>query len=178
MRFIPIWNWIALSRNVGFLRYWTLAQIPNFLLASPVILISIHGIYLSFSSQLLSKKIKSNATDDKDLFKSKSRFLQNARLTPFAIVHLITTCILIFASHTQIILRVSSGNPFVWWTIAAVAFKEDHETPPSESTGQASKGVPPTSRFRLTMLGRYWIRWVIVWGGVSIILLSGFYPPA
>jgi hypothetical protein len=38
------------DRNVGFMKYWTAAQIPNLLIASPVLVVSLLGIYRFFLS--------------------------------------------------------------------------------------------------------------------------------
>jgi hypothetical protein len=36
------------NRDVGFLRYWTFSQLPNFILVVPILVASIYGIYRYF----------------------------------------------------------------------------------------------------------------------------------
>lgn len=75
-------------RNVGFIRYWQIAQIPNFLLAAPILAISIW---------------------------TSIRFIRresplHSRMAPYHLISAITTYILIFSAHTQIALRISTGG--------------------------------------------------------------------
>ena len=42
--------------NVGFLRYWTPGQIPNFLLAAPVYGLLVTGCYVHLQGRLVQKK--------------------------------------------------------------------------------------------------------------------------
>ena len=129
-------------RNVGFLNYWTPAQIPNLLIASPVLFVSILGLYRYFTSQ-----------------SSVSR-----SLAPLVIHHALMTFLLVFGSHTQIALRVVSTDPVCWWLLSDLAFTR------KEEQGKAE--------WKMTQIGRGWIYWTVIWGGISIILWVGHYPPA
>ncbi|EIW73174.1 hypothetical protein TREMEDRAFT_42227 [Tremella mesenterica DSM 1558] len=120
--------------NVGFLNYWDISQLPNLLISFPVIIISLHPTI-------------------KHLFQPSTL---SSRLIPFHLHHLIMTFLLIFSSHTQISLRVISGDPVVWWNIAQMAF--------------GPKGM--------TRWGKVWVWWVLIWGAISIPLWKGHYPPA
>ncbi len=66
--------------------------------------------------------------------------------------------LLIFASHTQIALRLAPTDPVVWWTLA-------------KSFGSAGNR-------RLNALEKGWGWWVCVWGAASLVLWTGHYPPA
>jgi phosphatidylinositol glycan class V len=72
------------------------------------------------------------------------------------------TFLLIFSSHTQIALRVISGDPVVWWNVAAMAF---------------DWGNSLESR-KMTKAGKAWVWWTVIWGAVSLVLWAGHYPPA
>ncbi|KAJ9105768.1 hypothetical protein QFC20_004255 [Naganishia adeliensis] len=132
--------------NVGFLRYWTLPQLPNFLLASPVMLSAIYTVYnyaLQASSRAPGNALASDSVG-------------------YLLVHLVTTWILLFSSHTQIALRTMGGNPFFWWGLAH----------------QVWKFADGSGTVRTTRIGRIWIGWAVVWSLVSTVLWAGFYPPA
>ncbi|KAK4685357.1 pre-rRNA-processing protein TSR4, partial [Tremellales sp. Uapishka_1] len=118
--------------NVGFLKYWTPAQIPNLLIASPVLFVSLYGSHTVIWS-------RTNSTE-----------------TIFHLHHLFLTMLLILSSHTQIALRVVSGDPVFWWNVRSMAFGD--------------KGM--------TRMGRAWVSWTVVWGAISIVLWAGHYPPA
>jgi phosphatidylinositol glycan class V len=130
--------------SVGFLRYWTLQQSPNFLLAAPVIALlsysSIRSVY-SFAS-LLDKSRPQNFYH----FESQS-------LIPHCIHALVFTSILLFAAHTQIILRFAASLPFTYWSAARLLVEHPQ-------------------------LGKWWVCWSVVWGAVSLVLWSTFLPPA
>lgn len=120
-------------------KYWTAAQIPNLLLAGPVFLVSL----------ATSLRFFLGASPD-------------PKLVPYHLHHLGMTFLLMFASHSQIALRVCASDPVVWWGITESAF--------DWRTKHSAHG--------LTTCGRVWVAWSLVWGLVSIVLWAGFYPPA
>jgi phosphatidylinositol glycan class V len=93
---------MLINRNIGFMKYWTLDSIPNFLLASPVLGISILGLYRYTCSRTNISPI----------------------VMPLVIQHGIMTFLLIFQSHTQIALRVVSTDPVFWWLLTEIAFRD------------------------------------------------------
>ena len=131
--------------NVGFLRYWTFQQFPNFLLATPVVtLLSYYSTYSvrSFAIRLFDK------ASSRDLFPFES-----PSLAPHGIHAFVFTLILLFASHTQIILRFAASLPFTYWSAARLLVEHPR-------------------------WGQWWVGWSIVWGAVSVVLWSTFLPPA
>jgi phosphatidylinositol glycan class V len=92
---------MLINRNIGFMKYWTLDSIPNFLLASPVLGISLLGLYRY----------------------TRSRTNLSPIVMPLVVQHGIMTFLLIFQSHTQIALRVVSTDPGFWWLLADIAFE-------------------------------------------------------
>ncbi|KAF7322193.1 GPI mannosyltransferase 2 [Mycena kentingensis (nom. inval.)] len=79
--------------DVGFLRYWTLQQLPNILLGLPPIA----------AISILSVRVVSKL---------------DAALLPHAIHALVMCAIYLFASHTQIVLRQAASIPIVYWAAA------------------------------------------------------------
>jgi phosphatidylinositol glycan class V len=132
--------------NVGFLRYWTLSQLPNFLLAAPTLL-----VILTFSLHHL-KGTGLGSSKRKPEPRLHCAF-QNATITPHAIHGIIFSFILIFASHTQIVLRLAASMPLVYW--AAAWLLSEHPA-----------------------IGRLWVTWSLLWGITSVICWATFLPPA
>ena len=83
--------------------------------------------------------------------------------TPLLIIHTLTTLTLILSSHVQISLRVAQTMPLMWLT----------------GGDWASAAIERTQRStRRGRVGRWWIRWSVVWHLVSVVLWSSFLPPA
>jgi len=134
--------------NVGFLRYWTLQQLPNFLISFPVLLILFYSsttYVLQVAPSLLTLPKKSRI--------ASSHPLLTPTLLPHAIHTLIVSCMLLFASHTQIVLRLASSLPFTYWSAARLFIEHPK-------------------------WAKVWVAWSIVWGAVSVVLWTTFLPPA
>jgi GPI mannosyltransferase 2 len=143
--------------DVGFLRYWTPAQLPNILLAAPVLstlfTFTLHVLRTNSPLHLSQLGLRSfiaskNASDSQatSLFTAPS-------LTPHAIHTFLTSCILLFAAHTQIALRFASAMPTTYWAAAWLLVEKP-------------------------AWGRAWVVWSIVWGSLSVVLWVTFLPPA
>ncbi|TFK44581.1 glycosyltransferase family 76 protein [Crucibulum laeve] len=134
----------------GFLKYWTLQQVPNFLIAAPPLL-----LLYTFSTYHLKNALLPRLSafiQDKPPARVQDPFL-NFSLTPHAIHAFFLTSTLLFASHTQIILRVAASMPFLYWGAAWLIL--DYPS-----------------------WGSCWVGWSVIWGVLSIILWATFLPPA
>lgn len=156
------------TRNVGFLRYFTVQQAPNFILASPILLVSfgasIHYYHARWPAWLTEslpwqadkkqadQRKTASSSSSKSTLSSSPSFLHPDFL-PFVHLHTILTLILFLASHVQIALRQASTNPVIFWYLAHLIL--------NQSTA-----------------GRFWVYYVVVWGAVSTALWTSFYPPA
>ncbi|KAF8585916.1 glycosyltransferase family 76 protein [Ramaria rubella] len=132
--------------NVGFLRYWTMQQLPNFLISVPVLLLLLVSpitYILHVLPTIIDLKPKP----------PRGHPLLNPSLLPHAIHAFILTCILLFASHTQIILRVAASMPFTYWSAARLFFEHPK-------------------------WAKAWVAWSILWGTTSVVLWTTFLPPA
>lgn len=164
-------------RNVGPFRYWTLQQVPNFVLSGPVIVMSLYASWTYYSHNtkqhiyatlpFLSSAINADArASSKSPTEPNSRhdrtkarietltfprpFLSSS-LLPFIHLHTALTLLLLVSAHVQIVLRVCVTNPVLFWFIAA----------------------NPNERIQ-----RRWIMYCVTWGAVSIVLWACFLPPA
>jgi phosphatidylinositol glycan class V len=81
--------------NVGFLRYWTLQQLPNLLLALPI-----SGFVIGYLWRL--------------------RNSQNVQLIPFAVHLAVLLLVTLFWAHVEVTTRVLlAASPAAWWSLAA-----------------------------------------------------------
>ncbi|KAJ7039270.1 glycosyltransferase family 76 protein [Mycena alexandri] len=126
--------------NSGFLRYWTLEQLPNFLIAAPPLL-----AISAFSVHQLRRWMKSPA--------GPAHAFLSPSIAPHAIHALIMSAILLFASHTQIVLRLAAAMPITYWAAAWLLLEHPK-------------------------LGRAWVAWSVLWGALSVLLWGAFLPPA
>ncbi|KAI3333456.1 GPI mannosyltransferase 2 [Ustulina deusta] len=95
--------------NVGFLRYWTPANIPLFFLASPMLyLLAKSGTTFLSNPYLLNEEAKSTL-----ISKNLASFLRS-----MALVQLVLGALAITTYHVQIITRISSGYPLWYWWLA------------------------------------------------------------
>ncbi|KAF9484473.1 mannosyltransferase [Pholiota conissans] len=133
--------------NVGVLRYWTVSQLPNFVIASPTLLLIFAFILHHFRNGSLLQLSKSKSCSQ------VNTVFQNSSITPHALHATIFASILLFASHTQIVLRLASSMPLIYW--AAAWLVTYHPT-----------------------FGKAWVLWSVLWGTTSIVLWAAFLPPA
>ncbi|PWY99352.1 mannosyltransferase [Testicularia cyperi] len=134
--------------NVGLFRYWHLAQLPNFVLAAPVIVLACYGVFGYISRPRASSTARQASTS--------FSVTETPAFVPYIMLGTAVVSLLVFASHVQIALRFASpgGFPLVWWGAAWVVLDKDD-----------AKRHTTISYLCIQML-------------VSIVLYAGFYPPA
>lgn len=143
--------------NVGFLRYFTVHQIPNFLLAAPMTLLCISCIkaYLNVD---LKWCLKLGLCDrHTSLTCKKLPFFKRAVL-PHVYLLAVMLAYTIFVVHIQIINRLFSFMPIIYWYQAHLY---------SIAEGRLGKA---RKRFQVGLMCSLSI--------VFMILLFTFYPPA
>ncbi|XP_063399231.1 GPI mannosyltransferase 2-like [Mytilus trossulus] len=112
--------------NVGFLRYYEFRQIPNFILALPVSVLSVSSVVyyyrLNRKRCLTLGLIPEKNTDDSE----KSGFM-NKRMLPYIAYLLFITVFGWFFIHIQVLTRmVFSSSPVVYWYAAIVISTNYH----------------------------------------------------
>lgn len=160
----PTWCWLSFPSvyahvqatywDVGFLRYWSLSQIPNFLVAAPPI-----AILASFSAQHLVRSFQCllGLRDFNSESSKHSPFLTHT-ITPHVLHTVFMSLMFVFFSHTQIALRLSAALPTLYWAVAWL-FSQ------------------PTNSL-LSRSGSVWLWWSITWALIALGLWAAFLPPA
>ncbi|KAI0093296.1 GPI mannosyltransferase 2 [Irpex rosettiformis] len=146
--------------NGGFLRYWSFAQLPNILLAAPILVLIFSFVYAHFKACVIPTLLRYPFISTSPLAiplsmfsKPKESVFFTNSITPHIIHAFLMCCILLFAAHTQIALRLAASMPTTYW--AAAWLMVDYPR-----------------------LGKWWVIWSVVWGMVSVVLFSVFLPPA
>lgn len=97
----------AANRSIGFLRYWTVSNIPLFLLAAPVLTVLIRsGV----------ECLKSRRCPPADVPAESARLLSLVQSA--AAVQVILAVLALTTYHVQIITRISSGYPLWYWWLS------------------------------------------------------------
>jgi len=110
--------------NVGFLRYWTISNLPLFLLASPMIMVmATSGAWAlnvapTQNTGLLTDHTTSPAIQLGSQKDNKEVPANSPLLRSMAISQLMMTMLTLTSAHVQIITRISSGYPVWLWYLA------------------------------------------------------------
>ncbi|TNY17693.1 GPI mannosyltransferase 2 [Rhodotorula diobovata] len=163
------YGWIQREHwNVGPFRYWTLLQLPNFLLASPVLALSLSASWAFYTrnarvalhstlpflpASLLPSPWPTPPRGTDRPLTAPSSPLTALALVPHLHLHTALTLLLLLSAHVQIALRVCATSPVAWWFAAELV----------QQRGRA---------------GRAWERYVTWWGWVATGLWAVFLPPA
>ncbi|KAK9476824.1 hypothetical protein V1514DRAFT_335517 [Lipomyces japonicus] len=139
--------------NVGLFKYWRTWQIPNFLFALPTLTLFLRSI---------------------------QAYRSIARLRPYVIIQGLMGVMALFVWHVQIITRVGTCMPLVYWYVAERVGQDDGLQP----SGQVIKGWGPKSIFQRAKKdfqrheGLWAVRYMITWILVQAVLFASFIPPA
>jgi hypothetical protein len=98
-----------INRDVGFLRYWKVAQLPNFAIASPILVLSVYGL-AKYGSHLYETPNQATPDRQRRLGHNDMAFWRNKEILPFFLIHLVTTWLVLFASHTECPSNINSES--------------------------------------------------------------------
>lgn len=161
-----IYNWVQSHYwGVGFLKYWTLNNLPLFLLAIPMLAILLRTGYIALCrAEELAALTISGETKKHDDFDDTAMF--TTVLQRLALPQLVLTVLAATSFHVQIINRISSGYA-VWHIILAILM---HARPEKQAR---LLGVN-ASRRGIQGVIRAMVMYAIIQGG----LYASFLPPA
>ncbi|KAF2116055.1 GPI mannosyltransferase 2 [Lophiotrema nucula] len=150
--------------NVGFLRYWTLSNLPLFCLAAPM-------LWLLFESSVTTLRdierstIRKTRPGSSDVsVKPKDTDAPFCIFPQLALPQLVLAVMAFTSFHVQIVNRLSSGYPI--WYLMVAKWISDSEAE-DISIGQIAKTAP-----------RWTSRGLVMYSIVQGMLFASFLPPA
>ncbi|KAE9976121.1 hypothetical protein BLS_000042 [Venturia inaequalis] len=160
-----IFSWVQKEYwGVGFMRYWTISNMPLFLLAAPMLYIMARTASLAITGRCdatLARETgnpedrnRNPKTDATDGVANKRR---DALLFRLALPQLTLAVLALTSFHVQIITRISSGYP-LWYLVLA-----------REITDGGKNGM----RF-----AKWTVRWMVMYALIQGVLFASFLPPA
>jgi len=154
---------------VGFLNYWELKQVPNFLLASPMVILSVCGIF-SYLKNFNHKRNATNQHHHSTKQKATTDIYRNlsSRVLPFIIFWGLLVGIGVFFMHVQVITRFLSGCPPVYWYAASLFHSDDDGRARGGTTSTTNRGINSKQRLLLWYFFGY--------SFLGCILFCNFYP--
>jgi len=157
---------LNLPRGVGFLRYWTLSNLPLFLLATPMILVLIcSGLWAWRDRSILRVSRPKGRTFNKRarvIKRAGMDDLSTAVMRRLALPQIVLATLALTTYHVQIITRLSSGYPvWYWWLASLIA--DDAEFAVFGKHFRPAKSI---------------VRWMVIYAFVQGGLFASFLPPA
>ena len=140
---------------MGFLRYWTLSNIPLFLLAAPSIFLLL-GTALQTLRDQPSSRTAEKQPDSALTINRKEQVIHCLRR--YAFIQGLLALLALTSFHVQIITRISSGYP-LWYFILARSI-----------VGQEKLvgGLKP----------EWVVQWMVMYAIIQGVLFASFLPPA
>ncbi|QMW44188.1 hypothetical protein G4B11_007608 [Aspergillus flavus] len=164
--------------NNGFLRYWTLSNMPLFALAGPMLVIMTYSAIWTLgvgSGGQERGNGKSFSNTSKTQVHSEAP-LTGRLLRSLAAPQIILAILTFLKHHVQIITRMSSGYP-MWYLWLAHALVEGHSLASSEKV-DVCRGEKETHILKQYRYARMTIFYMIVYSLVQGVLFASFLPPA
>ena len=152
---------LIFSREVGFLSYWTISNLPLFVLATPMLFILFRSGIWALRGCLHSE-VGVDKSKGESIEVSGPSCINQAITRRFALPQIILAALALTTYHVQIITRLSSGYPVWYWWLASLTL-ENRKTP---------------------LMGRKWStafvisRWMVIYAIVQGGLFASFLPPA
>lgn len=154
-------------RGVGFLNYWTVSNIPLFLLAAPMLYIlaqsAAWGCGWTRMASSISKRTTRSLTRERKAKEPKSTSFTNRDiLRRISIPQALLATLALTNYHVQIITRLSSGYPVWYWWLASMIF-DDRDPQIFKRRWRPAKTT---------------VRWIIIYAVMQGGLFASFLPPA
>ena len=150
----------SLYWNVGFLRYFQVSQIPNFLLATPICLLVSMGVIQIAKTETFTSVVK--WLGYKDVVQTRENFtILNPGRTFVYVCHILFLTVFgVFNVHVQILTRMlCSSSPFVYWTVAELLL---------------TKNISP--RLKKIKFVYFVFTYFILYNILGLFLHTNFYP--
>lgn len=151
-------------RQVGFLQYWTISNLPLFVLAAPMLFIMIFSsleVWIC-NSKTKVERMKTEQHQNRDVCTDVGLFQCQGIVQYLAIPQMILAVLSLTTYHVQIITRLSSGYPVWYWWLASMIV---------ENRGSHLLG-------RKRKMGKLIVRWMVAYALIQGGLFASFLPPA
>ena len=173
------------SRGTGFLKYWTLSNIPLFILATPMLCIMTESairyllliprnISQSGPSSAMAKSESNTASGPEAL---NQTVLKEMLLPRLSLPQLLLTVMVLTTYHVQIITRISSGYPVWYWWVASLSAPSNT----GEGNGDINEkndGDGALKWLKGFRLQNIIVRFMVIYALVQGALFASFLPPA
>lgn len=156
-------------RGVGLFRYWTISNLPLFLLAAPMLYILLHSGVWAWNGDIGHKDSDPGQTQGGGGVTSPQISSVDLQLTVdpaiafrYAVPQIMLAVLAISTYHVQVITRISSGYPVWYWWLASLILEDRNTT---------YKGMKLNPAKLIT-------RWMVIYAVVQGGLFADFLPPA
>ncbi|EME44970.1 glycosyltransferase family 76 protein [Dothistroma septosporum NZE10] len=161
-----IYTWVQSHYwGVGFLRYWTLSNLPLFALAAPTLLVLTATGTIALRQRFYSTSYNENAGHNE-----MHRFVR--LIARFALPQMVLAVLAASSFHVQIINRISSGYP-VWYIVLAMGTLRL-----TRPAGPILHWYPDRLSTSLARHSELLVRAMIMYALVQGGLYASFMPPA
>ncbi|KAL4094318.1 hypothetical protein PRIC1_009979 [Phytophthora ramorum] len=140
--------------NVGLFRYYELKQIPNFLLAAPIIVLSLHALQGYFRGSVVPGRASMTS-------QQQGRGWRATTLTPYYVHWLFLVVNALLVVHIQVTTRLLCACPPLFWHPAELLCD-------SVAKRKATSG--------LTIYGRLVVGYFLLYTVLGSVLFPSFYP--
>ncbi|KAF7717962.1 GPI mannosyltransferase 2 [Penicillium ucsense] len=148
-----IYSWVQRHYwNVGFLRYWTLSNVPLFALAAPM-------LFVLYKSSLWALKAPPTLGSKSTGVKS-SQMSPGAMLIRLALPQVLLTVLAVTTYHVQIVNRIASGYPVWYWWLVSTAM------PSFQDSRNSRRGLQRAAQA------------MVAYALIQAVLFGSFLPPA
>ncbi|KXS17326.1 glycosyltransferase family 76 protein [Gonapodya prolifera JEL478] len=144
----------------GLFAYWTLNNAGYFVLASGMLLWCFYSVY-SYGREVVSSFRITIGIDDAHT--TQDHGPANLALTPIVLLHAFLTISCLVSMHVQILTRLVSGLPTLYWAAAKWCLNED---------SRGGREVLNEGRFKMVLLC------VMGYAAAGAVLFGAFLPPA
>jgi phosphatidylinositol glycan class V len=149
-------------RNVGLFRYWTLSNLPLFLLAIPMLSLLVYSSIATLCIGHAPLVHGHPVPHTGDTPGSKHKPPVTCNLPELALPQLVLALAAATSFHVQIINRVTSGYPLWYLTVAAWLVGEPAGHKGNDQTG----------------FGQWAVRAMVMYSMIQGMLFANFLPPA
>jgi phosphatidylinositol glycan class V len=149
---------LTIQRNVGLFRYWTLSNLPLFLLALPMLWVLLRSSVATLQTAYHQPLHGRRSVPRNDPNGSNEIPAVACDLPELALPQLVLAIAAATSFHVQIVNRVASGYPM--WYVAIATWLVDRRTA------------------RSARLGQWAVRGMIMYALIQGTLFANFLPPA